>query len=145
MTLPRAILRIASAFLVLLILLLATPDAKTQTQSPALNITACSAGCAALVYGVGIGVVGTILYFSLRAPRTTGCVVDTGAGGLSLRTDDGTETFLLEGVPATVKPGERIKVLGRKKKNAAKQREIVVSKVLNDYGSSCKVVPAPAT
>ena len=139
---PRTVLRPASFFLVLLTFLCSTRDAKAQNQ-PNLTINACSAGCAALVYGTGIAVLGTVLYFSLRAPRTTGCVVDS-ASGLSLRTDDGTQTYLLAGAPTIFKVGDRIKVLGRKKKIAAKQREIVVSKVLKDYGAGCKAVPAPA-
>lgn len=85
-------------------------------------------------------VIGATLYFVLRQPRFTGCVVQT-ADGLELTSEGGSQTYLLSGDTTGFKVGERIKITGKKqKKNASGPRPLLVTSLKKDYGV-CKVPP----
>jgi len=93
-----------------------------------------------------VATIGIVLYFVLRAPRLTGCVVQAAAG-LELTNEGDSQTYLLSGDTTTIKVGERIKITGKKqKKNASGPRPLLVTSLKKDYGA-CKIpplTPAPA-
>ena len=96
-------------------------------------------GIIAAIVAVPI-VIGTVLYFVLRQPRLTGCVVH-GANGLELMNEGDSQTYLLSGDITNLKVGDRIKITGKKqKKNASGPRPVVVTSLKKDYGA-CKAPP----
>jgi hypothetical protein len=91
-------------------------------------------------------VIGTVLYFVLRQPRLTGCVVQS-ADGLELMNEGDSQVYLLSGDTTGIKAGELIKITGKKqKKNGSGPRPLLVTALKKDYGV-CKApltpVPAP--
>jgi hypothetical protein len=96
---------------------------------------------AAGAIAVGIGV---IIYFVVRTPPTiTGCAVAAPAG-LALQTEGGHQTFALLGETAAIKPGDRVKIKGkRQKKDAAGNRSFLVTTLKKDYGV-CSALPMAA-
>jgi hypothetical protein len=85
---------------------------------------------AAVGAAIGVGV-----YFAVRQPPSiTGCVV-SGSGGLTLQNESDHQTFLLMGDTGAVKPGDRVRVKGKKKKDSAGNRSFLVDQVKKDYGA----------
>jgi hypothetical protein len=85
---------------------------------------------AAVGAAIGVGV-----YFAVRQPPSiTGCVV-SGSGGLTLLNESDHQTFLLMGDTGAVKPGDRVRVKGKKKKDSAGNRSFLVDQVKKDYGA----------
>ncbi|HEX9201381.1 MAG TPA: hypothetical protein VF865_17625 [Acidobacteriaceae bacterium] len=81
-----------------------------------------------------------IVYAIRHDPSIKGCAT-SGLNGLTLTNEGNQETFRLTGDTATIKPGDRVKVTGKKKKkDAAATRNFVVTKFNKDYGA-CKVTP----
>lgn len=106
-----------------------------------------SSGQAAAIFGgivavsaaVGVG----IYYVARRAPRITGCVA-SDANGLQLRSETDQQIYLLVGDTASLKAGERVRVIGKKKtKVTAHARTFIVEKLSKDFGpcSPQAVVP----
>ncbi len=96
---------------------------------------------------VGVALVGAtigvgVYYLTRKSPALTGCA-SAGGGGLQLQNESDQEPYLLIGDTAAIKPGDRVKVAGkRKKKDAAVvTRTFVVEKLAKDYGP-CKLAPA---
>jgi hypothetical protein len=89
-------------------------------------------------------VVGVLIYYALsRPPSITGCAV-TGLNGLELQNEGDGKTFQLLGITSDVKPGDRVRVRGKKKsvaKNSSGNPTFLVDKLTKDYGA-CKVVAA---
>ena len=79
-------------------------------------------GIAASGAAIGVGVT-----YVIRHDRSlTGCVF-SGGNGLELKSQDDEQTFSLVGEVADIKPGERVRISGKKqKKNAALPREFLV-------------------
>jgi hypothetical protein len=101
---------------------------------------------AAVAAVVGI-VVGTavitiaIVYLVRKNPSLKGCASPTPAG-LTLTNEDDRQTYLLTGDIASIKPGERIKISGKKgKKVPTGNRPFIVEKFSKDYGA-CNLQPA---
>jgi hypothetical protein len=97
------------------------------------------------VAGVGVAVgaaIGVGAYFIGRSPRIDGCVMSSAAG-LEFQSDADHQIYTLTADSLTLgsfKPGDHIRIIGRKKTTAAGVRSIIAKKLLKDYGS-CKVVP----
>ncbi|GAC1355541.1 MAG: hypothetical protein NVSMB3_00840 [Acidobacteriaceae bacterium] len=94
---------------------------------------------------VAVGAVGAALgvgvYYAVRrAPSITGCAV-SGPDGLSLQNEADHQAFHLAGDTATLKAGDRIRVQGKKKDDAAGTRTFLVHKLTRDFGP-CTVSPA---
>lgn len=90
-------------------------------------------------------VIGVVIYFVVRQPPSiTGCAV-TGPNGLTLQNEGDQQTFLLVGDSATIKPGDRIRVKGKKKKKVAGSttRTFIVEKISKDFGPCKAAPPAP--
>ncbi len=98
----------------------------------ALVISAIAAAGAA----IGIGV-----YYAFHHSHSIrGCVV-TGSNGLQLQNEGDQRTFLLQGITANVKSGNRVSVKGKKVKDGSGEPTFLVEKLAKDFGK-CKVAPA---
>ena len=92
---------------------------------------------------VGVGaVIGVGIYFAVHANRAiTGCTV-AAANGLQIQQDQ--QTWSLVGSVASIKPGDRVRVSGKKQKKAGDaQRQFLVEKLAKDYGPCAAKAPAP--
>lgn len=92
----------------------------------------------AIVAAAGIGI-----YFAVRPHHQslTGCTV-AGPTGLELQSQGDQQTWALGGEVAAIKPGERVRVSGKKpKQSASATQQFLVEKLAKDYGS-CTTVPA---
>ena len=95
-------------------------------------------GVAVIGAAVGVG----IYLVARKPPARTGCV-QTTATGLQLKAESDAELYTLVGDTALIKPGDRVKVSGkRKKKDSSGPRLFVVDKVVKDYGA-CTVAATP--
>jgi len=121
----RTLLTLAAAFVLSL-----TSSHPASAQYVTKSETAEAVG---VVIGVGAAI-GVGIYFAVHANHSvTGCTV-AAAGGLQLQQDQ--QTWSLVGSIATIKPGERIRVSGKKqKKSAGTPRPFLVEKLAKDYGS----------
>ena len=92
---------------------------------------------------VGVGaVIGVGIYFAVHANHSvTGCTV-AAANGLELQQDQ--QTWSLVGSVAAIKPGERVRLSGKKqKKNVGAPRPFLVEKLARDYGACAAKAPTP--
>jgi hypothetical protein len=94
-------------------------------------------GVAAIGAGIGIGV-----FYAVRHGHSlNGCAV-SGASGLELQNRGDQRTYALLGEVAGIKPGDRVRVSGKKeKKNPGSPQRFLVEKISRDYGA-CKVETA---
>jgi len=91
---------------------------------------------------VGVGaVIGVGIYFAVHANHSvTGCTA-AAANGIQLQQDQ--QTWSLIGSTGAIKPGERIRVSGKKqKKIAGAPRTFLVEKLAKDYGP-CTATATP--
>lgn len=88
--------------------------------------------------GIGVGAVaaGVVAVYLLthRASKITGCV-ETADDGLHLTDDRSNRTLALVPGAADVKPGERVELKGKIKKNAAGDESFLVKTVAKDLGA----------
>jgi hypothetical protein len=97
---------------------------------------------------IGIGVVGGAaalgigIYFAVHHGHSLrGCAV-SGPNGLELQNRGDQQTYALAGAVASIKPGEQVRVSGKKQKTTAGDRlQFVVDTVTTDYGA-CTAGPA---
>jgi hypothetical protein len=118
------------------LLLLSKPaKASIPTQS---QIVLIFVGVAAIGAAIGVGV-----YFAVRrTPSITGCAAVSPDSNLSLQNEGDQQTYTLLGDTADIKPGDRIHVTGKKRKQyPSGNREFLVEKLAKVYGP-CKVQPA---
>jgi hypothetical protein len=90
---------------------------------------------------VGLGAaIGVGIYFARRGHRLTGCAAPS-PNGLQLQNEGDHRTYALTGNVAAIKPGEIVRVSGKKEKHdAAGGRPFLVKKLSKDFGT-CKVRP----
>ena len=129
-------LRTAFAFVAVLALAL--------TSSHPANAQIVTKSEVAEAVGVVIGVgaaIGVGIYFAVHANHSvSGCTV-AAANGLQLQQDQ--QMWSLVGSIATIKPGERVRVSGKKqKKTAGAPRPFLVEKLAKDYGP-CAATATP--
>ena len=119
-------------FLLCLCLLPVQTSAQTNLKSNADAIVAGVAG--------GGAAIGILIYFALsRPPSIKGCAV-SGPNGLELKNEGDGQTFQLLGITSDVKPGDRVRVQGKKKaigKSNSGNPTFLVEKLAKDYGA-CK-------
>jgi hypothetical protein len=90
---------------------------------------------AAIGAGIGLGI-----YFAVRPHHReiTGCAAP-GPSGPELASENDQQTYVLVGEVAGIKPGDRVRISGRKeKKTIGAQPQFVVAKLNKDFGP-CKV------
>jgi hypothetical protein len=95
-------------------------------------------GIAAIGAGIGLGI-----YFAVRphGHSLTGCA-GSGPAGPELASESDQQTYALTGEVAGIKPGERIRVSGKKgRKSAGARAQFLVEKLNRDFGP-CKAQPA---
>jgi hypothetical protein len=119
---------------------------KHETQPPQLftgsigpstgEIVGAAVGIAAVGAGIGIGI-----YFAVKHNHSvTGCAAST-AGGMTLTTESDKRTYSLTGDVAGIKPGNRVRVSGKKaKEKSSATPQFLVEKVSKDFGA-CSVAP----
>ena len=99
------------------------------------------AGIAAVLAAVGVGA-GIGIYCAVHHGNSlNGCAV-SGSDGLELQNRGDQQTYALVGEVAGIKPGDRVRVSGKKeKKDVGDAQPFVVEKLTKDYGP-CKVETA---
>jgi len=91
---------------------------------------------------IGAGIVIGIYYAVHHSQSMTGCAV-SAAGGLELQNKGDQQSYLLVGAVSAIKPGERIRVSGKRvKKTAGPTTQFVVEHLAKDYGP-CPQPAAP--
>ena len=124
------------AILLLLAALLVTTTRQAEASIPTgTQIVLIFVAVGAIGAGIGVGV-----YYAVRQPPSiTGCVV-SGRDGLTLQNEADQKIFLLTGDAASLPPGHRIRVKGKKKKTATGPTLFFVEKLRNDFGA-CRTAP----
>jgi hypothetical protein len=88
----------------------------------------------AIGIGVGAAAAGVVtVYLLTRSSKVTGCV-QTADDGLRLTDDKTKKTLALVPGRADIKPGERVELKGKIKKNAAGDQSFLVKTVGKDFG-----------
>ena len=125
---------------ILLSALLAATTATAKAQVGYQVTKGTVAGVAAVLAGVGVGI-GLGVYFAVRHNHSlTGCAVP-GANGLQLQSQGDQPTYALIGDVAAMKPGERIRVSGKKEKQkTGDPHQFLVERLTRDYGP-CAAAP----
>jgi hypothetical protein len=104
----------------------------TRTQADWIGV-----GVAGIGAGIGIGV----FYAIHHGHSINGCAL-SGPDGLELQNRGDQQTYALIGEVAGIKPGDRVRVSGKKeKKKAGAPQQFLVEKLSKDFGS-CKAQPA---
>jgi hypothetical protein len=97
-----------------------------------------------ILVGIGVGgaAIGVGVYYAVHHGHSlNGCAV-SGPGGLALQNRGDLQTYALVGEVSAIKPGDRIRVAGKKeKKNSGVPQQFLVEKLNKDYGS-CTAAPA---
>ncbi len=98
------------------------------------KLVGITVGLAAIGAGIGIGV-----YVAVHHNHTlTGCI-SSGAGGLLLRNHGDQQTYAIVGEVSAIKPGERVRVSGKKSKQKGDgPKQFLVEKLDKDFGA-CQV------
>ena len=116
-------------------LVAATAPATAQSNTPIGGVTKSDAAwivvaVAAVGAGIGIGI-----YYAVRHGNSlNGCVV-SGSDGPQLQNRGDGQTYSLTGEVAAIKPGDRVRVSGKKqKKNDGGAQHFAVEKLTKDYG-----------
>jgi hypothetical protein len=95
-------------------------------------------GIAIGVIGAGIGIG---IYFAVHHGHSlNGCAV-SGPNGIQLQSKGDGRTYALVGDVAAIKPGERVRLSGKKAKNASVPPQFFAEKLNGSYGS-CEVQSA---
>jgi hypothetical protein len=120
--------------------LLVTATATARAQFGYKVTKGTEAGVIAVLVAVGVGV-GVGIYFAVHHGHAlTGCA-ESGANGLELQGQGDRQTYALIGDIAAIKPGNRVRVAGKKeKRNAGGVQQFLVEKLAKDYGV-CAAAP----
>ncbi len=130
------LLRVTSALILTCLLLVTTREARANiAYAPDSKAIPVIVGVVAVAAGIVF-----VSYLLLRTPRTTGCVVAT-SNGLALDSERSDHAvYALENAGDRFKPGERIRIVG-KRRGVPGKRTILVTRLSKDYGA-CRVSPA---
>ncbi len=128
--------------MVCVLLVTATATASAQFPSgpygPVTKSDAVWIGVAIAAIGAGVGI--GVFYAVHHGHSLNGCAV-SGPNGLQLQNRGDSQTYALTGEVAEIKPGDRVRVSGKKeKKNGGGAQQFVVEKLTKDYGA-CPAAP----
>lgn len=125
---------LAKAVVCALLLTATTEPAVANSIPTKSDVVWIGIAVGAIGAGIGIGI-----YYAVRHNQSlNGCAVP-GANGLELQNKGDQQTYALVGTVSAIKPGERIRVSGKKvKKTAGPTPQFLVEKLSKDYG------PCPA-
>lgn len=124
------------------VLVCALVTASAATANAQIGVTKSQArwivvGIAAIGAGIGLGI-----YFAIHHGHSIKGCAASGPDGLQLQNQGDQKTYALVGETASIKPGERVRVSGKKAKTASGgSPQFIVEKFNRDYGS-CGVSPA---
>jgi len=134
--------KIAAAVAVCALCATATVPGTAQSGTPIGGVTKSDEvgiGVAIAVIGAGIGI--AVYYAFHHGNSLNGCAV-SGSGGLQVLNEGDGQTYVLTGQVADIKPGDRVRVSGKKQKvSGSGARQFVVEKLTRDYGV-CEVQPS---
>ena len=120
----------------------ATAPSTAQSSTPIGGVTHSDAvwiGVAVAAIGVGVGI--GIYYAVHHGHSLSGCAV-SASDGLQLQNRGDGQTYTLSGEVAGIKPGDRVRVSGKKAKNTGGPQQFVVEKLTKDYGVCTVQSPA---
>ena len=93
------------------------------------------AGGVAVIAAVGVGI-GIGVYFAVNHGHSIAGCAHSGQDGLQLTTESDKQTYTLTGDVAAVKPGNRVRLSGKKKTDKTTGiHQFQVEKVSKDFGS----------
>jgi len=117
--------------------LAAAGPAKAQIGVSKSDVVWIGVAIGAIGAGIGVGI-----YYAVHHSQTlTGCTV-SGANGLQLQDKGDQRTYALVGAVTAIKPGDRIRVSGKRlKKSAELPPQFLVDHLAKDYGT-CPASPA---
>ncbi|MFZ0661669.1 MAG: hypothetical protein WAM66_03170 [Acidobacteriaceae bacterium] len=118
--------------------LFAAPVAKADLPYSSNNAKNAGVIIGGLAVVAGIGF---LIYYSVHHGRSLKGCITSGPDGLQLVNEGDQRSYNLSGRTATIQPGDRVRVKGKKIKNAPTHRQFAVAKVSKDYGA-CRVSPA---
>jgi len=126
--------RITFAFFMVCVLSLLTrrpAGAQVFVTNDTAKLVGITVGLAAVGAVIGIGVYAGVH----RNYRLTGCAL-AGTGGLELWSPGEQRTYAVIGEVSGVKPGERVRLSGKKsKQNEGMKRQFLVEKLEKDFGA----------
>jgi len=114
--------------------------AATATAQPQSGTIGGVTGGDAVAIGVAIAVIGAgigfgVFYAVHHGHSLDGCAV-SGANGLELQNRGDQQTYALIGDTAGIKPGERVRISGKKeKKSGGAHPQFLVEKLNKDFGA----------
>ena len=116
--------------------------ASAQSSTPIGGVTSGDAiGIGFAVVAIGAGISIGIYYAFHHGHSLTGCAV-SGTNGLELQNKGDQQTYALVGEVAAIKPGDRVRVSGKKKKKlAGPTPQFLVERLSKDFGA-CPGKPA---
>lgn len=80
------------------------------------------------------------VYYLVRTPPSlTGCAASSPTG-LQLQNEADHQTYALTGDVSGIKPGDRVRLKGKRRKDAAKNRQYFVENLSKVFGP-CKQIP----
>jgi hypothetical protein len=95
------------------------------------QVTAAIAGIVGVSVALGVGITLAVKH---NNHSVTGCA-RSGPDGMTLTTESDKQTYSLLGEVAGIKPGERVRVSGKKGKSKSGTHEFLVEKVSKDLGA----------
>jgi len=105
-------------------------------------------GCGGEIVGIGVGIaaggaaLGIGIYYAAHHAHSLSCCAVSGPSGLELQNRGDQQTYALVGEIAGIKPGNQVRVSGKKeKKKASAPQQFLVEKLSKDFGL-CKAPPA---
>ena len=121
-----------------LLLTVAARPANANSIPTKSDVAWIGVAVAAIGAGIGIGIYAAVHH----GHNLNGCTVSS-ANGLQLQNHGDGQTYSLSGDIAAIKPGEHIRVSGKKAKTSTgSARQFVVESLSKDYGA-CIVEAAP--
>jgi hypothetical protein len=91
----------------------------------------------AQVAGAAVGagaVIGVVLYLTLHRPSITGCIRSADST-YTVTDQNGQLSYTVVNATTGLKPGERVKLQGKKKKDKSGNLSFRMNKITHDYGS----------
>lgn len=131
----------STVLIIALSLVLIAPPCVSASQIGGGPYTGAIAGAA-----VGAAtVIIVVVYYSTKKRSITGCVGSAG-GGMSLTNEKDKRVYVLSGNTVGIKPGDRMKLQGKKVKSAGLEKTVgwAATKVAKDYGV-CQPYPSDAS
>ncbi len=126
---------IAGAAVCALLVTAATKPAAANSIPTKTDVVWIGVGVVAIGAGIGIGV----FYAIHHGQSLTGCTV-AGVSGLEFENKGDQRRYSLVGAIDAIKPGERIRVSGKKVKTAGPTPQFLVDHISKDFGA-CTTKP----